>query len=80
MAIKIVTILVGTPENDKEIAVSSDKTIAAVLSENNIAQAGSIQLNGRTLNSSELGKTLDQLSVTDGNCIYVVRKMDGAKG
>ena len=80
MADRVIKIFVGSPEDDREIPVSTGQTVSQVLTEAQVSLTGMIQHNGRTMSSQQLGKTLEELNFKENDSIHVVRKMDGAKG
>ena len=79
MAKNIIDIFVGAPENDKEVSISTNKTVAEVLKEAEVDRQGTIQHNGKILSSSELGQTLETLGFVTGDSLFVVKKMDSAQ-
>jgi len=80
MACQIVSIYVGTPENDKKYSVSAGLTVKKVLQDCGISpKGGTITHNGRVLSGSELDKTLESLVVGNNDTIYSVQKMSSAK-
>lgn len=77
---QVIQIYVGPPEDDAKVTVNTGQTVSEVFAANDINLTGMIQLNGRTLSTRDLNKTLDKLNVVDGDSLHVVRKMDGAQG
>lgn len=72
-------IYVGVPEDDQKVTVPEDWTPTQVFEEYDVSKTGTVQLNGRTLRSNELNKSLKDLKVTSGDQIYIVQKMDSAQ-
>ena len=71
-------LFIGIPEDDQEVTVPEDWTVVEVLQHYEINTTGLVQLNGNTLRTSDLNKTLSALGVTSGDQLYVVRKLDSA--
>ncbi len=74
----MLNLYVGIPEDDQQVTVPTDWTVAQLLSEYAVASNGMVQHNGRTLQVSEYSKTLSELGAVNNDTVYVVRKLDSA--
>ena len=75
----IVNVKVGTNLNRKTVAVNSNKTIRAILEENEINYATStVFLDGATLQPGDMDKTLDDFHIGDSCYIIAAQKTENA--
>lgn len=75
----MLNITIGTNTSRKKIVVSGDKTLREVLDENEVnTGVGTIHIDGIPVQVSDLGKTLNELGVTDKAYIISIAKADNA--
>lgn len=75
----MLNITIGTNTSRKKIVVSPDKTLRDVLTENEVnTGVGTIHIDGIPVQISDLGKTLEELGVTDKAYIISIAKADNA--
>ena len=77
----MITINIRTTSERKTVVVAPTTTVASVLSDNGIDTAGKVfQINGTSLQASELGKTFADFGGTSGSTMMLsaVVKADSA--
>lgn len=76
----MINVTIGTNTNRKKVIVSKDSTLREVLESNNVnLSVGTIFIDGQAINFESLGRTLNELGVTDNAYILSVQKADNAR-
>ena len=76
----MINVTIGTNTNRKKVIVSKDSTLREVLESNNVnLSVGTIFIDGQAISFESLGKTLNELGVTDNAYILSVQKADNAR-
>lgn len=76
----MINVTIGTNTNRKKVIVSKDSTLREVLESNDVnLNVGTIFIDGQAISFESLGKTLNELGVTDNAYILSVQKADNAR-
>lgn len=76
----MINVTIGTNTNRKKVIVSKDSTLREVLESNDVnLNVGTIFIDGQAINFESLGRTLNELGVTDNAYILSVQKADNAR-
>lgn len=75
----MINVTIGTNTSRKKVIVDPDTTLRDILSENGVnTGVGTIHIDGVPVTASDLGKTLNEIGVTDNAFIISVAKADNA--
>lgn len=76
----MLNITIGTNTSRKKVIVEPTRILRDLLEENQVnTGVGTIHIDGMPLQVSDLGKTLEELGVTDKAYIISIAKADNAK-
>lgn len=75
----MINVTIGTNTSRKKVLVDPNTTLRDVLTENEVnTGVGTIHIDGVPVTASDLGKTLEEIGVTDNAYIISVAKADNA--
>lgn len=75
----MINVTIGTNTSRKRVVVDPDTTLRDILNENGVnTGVGTIHIDGVPVTVSDLGKTLNEMGVTDNAFIISVAKADNA--